>query len=92
MEDWHNFGADYDKTLMAWHANFVKNWPQLKSAYDETFYRMWNYYLLSCAGCFRARGMHLWQIVFSKEGLMGGYQAPRKIKIEEFTTSDFAIG
>ena len=22
MEDWHNFGADYDKTLMAWHDNF----------------------------------------------------------------------
>ncbi len=26
MEDWHNFGADYDKTLMAWHKNFVEGW------------------------------------------------------------------
>ena len=24
MEDWHNFGADYDKTLMAWHKNFAR--------------------------------------------------------------------
>ena len=27
MEDWHNFGADYDKTLMAWAANFKNQWP-----------------------------------------------------------------
>lgn len=80
MEDWHNFGADYDKTLVAWHANFKQNWNKLKSQYDERFYRMWNYYLLSCAGGFRARGMQLWQIVFSKEGIIGGYRAPRLIQ------------
>ncbi len=78
MEDWHNFGADYDKTLMAWHANFNHHWSELKNRYDERFYRMWNYYLLSCAGGFRAREMQLWQIVFSKSGLTGGYQAPRE--------------
>lgn len=77
MEDWHNFGADYDKTLMSWQENFTKNWDNLKSRYNERFYRMWNYYLLSCAGGFRAREMQLWQIVFSKKGLPGGYQAPR---------------
>lgn len=77
MEDWHNFGAFYDKTLMAWHDNFKKNWDHLKSIYDETFYRMWTYYLLCCAGDFRARGNQLWQIVFSKKGLRGGYIAPR---------------
>lgn len=78
MEDWHNFGADYDKTLMAWQKNFENNWEtKLKSHYDERFYRMWNYYLLSCAGDFRARDMQLWQIVLSKKGIIGGYQAPR---------------
>lgn len=76
MEDWHNFGADYDKTLMAWNQNFNRHWPELKSKYGERFYRMWNYYLLMCAGVFRAREMQLWQIVFSK-GIPGGYQAPR---------------
>jgi cyclopropane-fatty-acyl-phospholipid synthase len=76
MEDWHNFGADYDRTLMAWYNNFNKNWDKLKSHYDEKFYRMWSYYLLSCAGSFRARHIQLWQIVFSK-GIIGGYQAPR---------------
>ncbi len=77
MEDWHNFGADYDKTLMAWNANFEKNWPQLKSSYNDRFYRMWNYYLLSCAGIFRARAIQLWQIVFSKSGVLGGYISVR---------------
>jgi len=73
MEDWHNFGADYDKTLMAWYHNFKSNWEALKENYDERFYRMWTYYLLACAGCFRARQMQLWQIVFSPEGIPGGY-------------------
>jgi cyclopropane-fatty-acyl-phospholipid synthase len=78
MEDWHNFGSDYDKTLMAWQSNFSKHWTTLKPQYDERFYRMWNYYLLSCAGSFRARDMQLWQIVFSKSGVPQGYQAPRQ--------------
>ncbi len=77
MEDWHNFSADYDKTLMAWHRNFDKNWPERKSNYDERFYRMWEYYLLSCAGSFRARRNQLWQIVLSKEGVPGGYRSIR---------------
>ena len=79
MEDWHNFGAYYDKTLLAWFENFNDNWDQLKDHYDERFYRMWSYYLLSCAGMFRARRTQLWQIVFSKLGVRGGYQAPRVI-------------
>lgn len=77
MEDWHNFGADYDKTLMAWHRNFEKNWDKLKERYSERFRRMWNYYLLSCAGSFRARDAQLWQIVFTKGGLAGGYESVR---------------
>jgi cyclopropane-fatty-acyl-phospholipid synthase len=77
MEDWHNFGADYDKTLMAWYGNFERNWDSIKRYYDDRFYRMWNYYLLSCAGSFRARRSQLWQIVFSKRGVIGGYQSYR---------------
>lgn len=67
LEDWHNFGPDYDRTLMAWEANFVDAWPQLKEqeALDERFYRMWRYYLLSSAGAFRSRGLNLWQMVLS---------------------------
>lgn len=68
MEDWHNFGPDYDKTLLAWHRNFNHAWPQLKDRYGERFRRMWNYYLLSSAGGFRSRSQQLWQIVMTRPG------------------------
>jgi cyclopropane-fatty-acyl-phospholipid synthase len=68
VEDWHNFGQDYDKTLMAWYENFKQAWPGLKHNYNERFYRMWEYYLLSCAGGFRSRSMQVWQIIMTKSG------------------------
>ena len=77
VEDWHNFSADYDKTLMAWYGNLEKNWDNLQSKYDERFHRMWKYYLLSCAGSFRARSNQLWQIVLSPNGVSGGYKSLR---------------
>jgi cyclopropane-fatty-acyl-phospholipid synthase len=68
MEDWHNFGPDYDKTLMAWYENFERSWPQFKDQYGERFRRMWHFYLLSSAGAFRSRAIQLWQIVMTKPG------------------------
>ena len=77
IEDWHNFGADYDPTLMAWYQNFNDAWPTLKDHYGERFKRMFDYYLLVCAGSFRSRENHLWQLVLSVGGITGGYRAPR---------------
>jgi len=68
MEDWHNIGPHYDRTLLAWYANFEKAWPELKNRYDERFRRMWRFYLLSCAGGFRSRSLQLWQIVMTRKG------------------------
>jgi len=76
MEDWHNFGPDYDKTLMAWWRNFENGWSKLRQNYSERFHRMWRYYLLVCAAGFRARYNNLWQIVLSPHGVEGGYQRP----------------
>lgn len=73
VEDLHNFGADYDKTLMAWHKNFEQAWPRFRDELGERFYRMWRYYLLSCAGAFRARDIQLWQWVLAKDGVEGVY-------------------
>jgi len=75
LEDWHSFGQYYDKTLITWYGNFTKNWDKIKDTYDQRFYRMWTYYLLSCAGSFRSRRNQLWQIVFSKKGIQGGYKS-----------------
>ena len=76
LEDWHNFGPDYTKTLMAWDENARNAWPDLP-AYDEEFQRKWHYYLMACAGTFRACNNHLWQIVFSKGEKQEPYQAVR---------------
>ena len=77
LEDWHGFGVDYDRTLMAWHRNVERHWHDLEGAYDERFHRMWRYFLLSSAGAFRARKNQLWQLVLSPRGVVGGYRAPR---------------
>jgi cyclopropane-fatty-acyl-phospholipid synthase len=76
VEDVHSFGADYDRTLMAWHARFEAAWPRFAERYGEHFYRMWRYYLLACAGTFRARSNQLWQFVLSPRGVTGGYRRP----------------
>ena len=68
IEDLHNFGPDYDKTLMSWYANFEKAWSNLHKAYGDRFYRMWRYYLLSSAGGFRSRFNQVWQFVMTKQG------------------------
>lgn len=73
IEDVHNLGTHYDKTLLAWNERFQAAWPRLASKYDLRFKRMWEYYLLSCAGAFRAREVQVWQILMSKEGVARPY-------------------
>ncbi|MGP0843467.1 cyclopropane fatty acyl phospholipid synthase [Serratia sp. CY83965] len=77
MEDWHNFGADYDRTLMAWLENFKRAWPELADGYSERFERMFTYYLNACAGAFRSRNIQLWQVLFSPAGVEGGVRVYR---------------
>jgi cyclopropane-fatty-acyl-phospholipid synthase len=78
MHDLHNFGSYYDRTLMAWHENFINRWDRISQAYTRRFFRMWKFFLLSSAGGFRAgTRTQLWQIVMSKNGIPGGYEAVR---------------
>jgi len=78
IEDVHNFGPDYDTTLMAWYENFEKSWKgPLAEKYGETFYRMWRLYLLMCAGSFRSSELELYQVVLAPIGRTGTYQAVR---------------
>lgn len=77
LEDWHNFGADYDRTLQAWRRNVEASWERLDRRYDERFRRMWRFYLGASMATFRARRSQLWQLVLSPRGVRGGYVAPR---------------
>jgi cyclopropane-fatty-acyl-phospholipid synthase len=77
VEDWHNFGQDYDRTLMAWLERFDAAWPGLEAKYGKRFYRMWKYYLMCCAGFFRSRQGQLWQLVLSKRTRTQVYRSVR---------------
>ncbi|MGH8025216.1 MAG: class I SAM-dependent methyltransferase, partial [Pseudoxanthomonas sp.] len=76
IEDWHNFGTDYDRTLQAWRENVERAWPP-DPRYDERFRRMWRFYLSASMATFRVRNSQLWQVVLSNGGVKGGYLAPR---------------
>ncbi|WP_082845607.1 cyclopropane fatty acyl phospholipid synthase [Paraburkholderia caribensis] len=77
IEDWHNFGNDYDRTLMAWWERFEEAWPTLQNRYDHRFYLMWKYYLLCCAGFFRSRQGQLWQVVLTRPERQDTYRSMR---------------
>jgi cyclopropane-fatty-acyl-phospholipid synthase len=86
LRDWHEFGADYDRTLMAWWQNFETAWPTLTASYGRRFYRMWRYYLLSCAGTFRAGRSQLWQLVLSHIGERPDYRSWRPVTSRDTRT------
>lgn len=49
----YDMGQHYAKTLLDWHENFNATFDDLRDfGYDETFRRMWNFYLCYCAGGF----------------------------------------
>jgi cyclopropane-fatty-acyl-phospholipid synthase len=77
VEDFHNFGVYYDKTLMAWHANFQAHRQEMQSRHGERFCRMWDYYLLQNAAAFRCRHISVGQFVLSPHGIRDGYDAIR---------------
>ncbi len=77
IEDFHSFGVDYDRTLMAWSDNFERHWPEIAARYGERFRRMWHFWLMASAANFRARKTQLWQLVLSPKGVTGGYRAVR---------------
>jgi cyclopropane-fatty-acyl-phospholipid synthase len=77
IEDWHNFGNDYARTLSEWRARFDAAWPRLRHRYDERFQRMWHFYLDASRASFLCRRLQLWQLVLSPNGVQGGYRAPR---------------
>lgn len=68
LEDLHNIGPHYDRTLLAWNERFDAAWPTLAPKYGERFRRMWRYYLLASAAAFRARHLQLFQIVMTPIG------------------------
>ena len=56
----------YAKTLKHWHRNFEKNKEKIVNIFDERFFRMWEFYLLSSQYSFKNMGNVVFQIQISK--------------------------
>jgi len=63
VHGWQSIGAHYERTLLAWRANFERSWSRIAAHYDERFRRMWTFYLSGCAAAFRARQLDVWQVL-----------------------------
>ena len=61
------FGPDYARTLRAWQTKFEQSSEQLKAlGYDESFQRLWRYYLSYCEGGFEEGSINVGLYKFSK--------------------------
>ena len=65
IRGWQNIGMHYERTLLAWRANFERSWWRLAARYGERFQRMWLYYLSVSAAAFRARKLEVWQVLLA---------------------------
>ena len=61
------FAPHYARTLEEWREKFLAAWPRIRAmGFDERFRRLWVFYLASCEGSFRARGIDVLQIALVK--------------------------
>ena len=67
MVGMHEIGLDYARTLDAWRQRFLARLDEVRAlGFDDTFIRMWNYYLCYCQGGFEERIIGTAQILFAK--------------------------
>jgi len=64
----NSYPDDYAKTLNVWRENFFKTWSNITPlGFDETFKRMWEFYLSYCEAGFKARNINLIQCSMSNK-------------------------
>lgn len=63
------FGLHYARTLRCWHQNLQQARQPLQAlGYDDTFYRLWEFYLCYCEGGFLERAIGTAQLLLAKAG------------------------
>ena len=67
IRSWQDIGPHYERTLLAWRANFERSWPRMASHFDERFRRMWQYFLSASAAAFRAKKLEVWQVLLEPQ-------------------------
>ena len=64
----NSYPDDYAKTLANWRINFFKAWNNITPlGFDETFKRMWEFYLSYCEAGFKSKNINLIQISMSNK-------------------------
>lgn len=62
-----DYGFDYARTLRDWRKRFHRSFPSLKQyGYDETFRRLWDFYLCYCEGGFEERAISVVHVVATR--------------------------
>ncbi len=61
------FGQSYSDTLRRWYDSFNTAWDDIaRMGFDQRFQRMWNYYLTSCAACFKSGTTDVTQVSMTR--------------------------
>ena len=64
----NSYSEDYAKTLAIWRENFLKVWSNIAPlGFDETFKRMWEFYLSYCEAGFKSKNIDLIQFSMSNK-------------------------
>ena len=67
IENKNMFGLDYAKTLAFWSRSFESSWEKIKTlGFNDTFKRMWQYYLSYCEGGFKSGNINVGQFLIKK--------------------------
>jgi cyclopropane-fatty-acyl-phospholipid synthase len=56
----------YAETLRAWRERFLANWDKAAAILDETFCRMWEFYLAASEAAFRYQGLVVFQVQLAR--------------------------
>lgn len=68
LEDMHDMGLSYAQTLRDWRQQFYRQLPSINAqGYDESFQRMWEFYLCYCEAAFDGRAISVGQLLFRKQ-------------------------
>ena len=67
FENCTSYGDHYSNTLNIWREEFLEKWEQISSqGFDNTFKRMWNFYLSYCEAGFKSKNIDLIQFALQK--------------------------
>src|SRR3954451_15501031 len=70
-------GPHYARTLALWRERFLANWDRLEDSFDDTFRRMWEFYLAYCEAGFRVGYLGVSQLGLARDPFRAAWRADR---------------